>query len=86
MKKLLVVVSTIFYSLPALACPICDKKQPALLKGIAHGAGPESTLDYVIVYIMAALVAITMFFAFFYLIKPKEKGNDHIKRTILDFQ
>ena len=78
---LLLVLSAISY-----ACPMCDKQQPKILKGIAHGAGPESNLDYVIVWGMVAFVALTLFYAVKYLVKPKENNDNHIKRTIINFE
>ena len=43
----------------AIACDVCQKQQPKLLRGMAHGAGPESEWDYVVVAGIAliALVA-----------------------------
>lgn len=86
MKKYLFLMLFMAFSLASYACPMCEKQQPKILRGIAHGAGPESNLDYVIVWTMVAIVFITLFFALKYLIKPKENGANHIKRTIINFE
>ena len=70
----------------ANACPVCEKQQPELLKGITHGAGPQSQWDYVIVWVVAVIAVITLFFSVKWLIRPGEKGAEHIKRTILNHQ
>lgn len=67
---------------PLLACPTCEKQQPELLKGISHGAGPQSDWDMVIVWSTAILVVLTLFFSVKYLIRPGEKGKSHIKHRI----
>jgi hypothetical protein len=68
------------------ACPVCEKKQPKVLQGIAHGAGPESQWDYVIVWGIVAITVLTLFFAIKWLIKPGEKEENHIKRMFLTFE
>ncbi len=67
----------------AAACPVCDRNQSGILKGIAHGAGAESRWDYLIVGSVAVIVAITLFFTVKWLIKPGETSGEHIKRMIL---
>ena len=67
-----------------LACPACEKQQPELLKGISHGAGPQSDWDMVIVWGTAIIVALTFFLSVKWLFRPGEKGKAHIKRSILD--
>ena len=86
MKKSIYTVLLATFSVVTYACPMCEKQQPKILRGIAHGAGPESNLDYVIVWGMVAFVVITLFYAVKYLIKPKENNDDHIKRTIINFE
>ena len=73
-------------SIATYACPMCEKQQPKILRGIAHGAGPESNLDYVIVWTMVAIVLVTLFFSLKFIIKPKEKEENHIKRTVINFE
>ncbi|MNY78392.1 hypothetical protein D3C86_2186140 [compost metagenome] len=68
----------------AAACPVCDQRQPKLLEGIAHGAGPESNWDYLIVSVVGIIVILTLVFSARMLIKPGEKSSDHIKRLIIN--
>lgn len=68
------------------ACPVCEKQQPDILKGITHGAGPQSDWDYVIVWVVAIIAVATLFFSVKWLIRPGEKGAEHIKRTVLNHQ
>ena len=84
MKRLLILLPFIFSSLASFACPACEKQQPKLLRGISHGAGPDSNWDMVIVWIVAIIVIFTLFFSIKFLIKPGEKSVSHIKRFILD--
>jgi len=66
------------------ACPVCERNQPKVLKGIVHGAGPDSQWDYLIIGSVAILVIGTLYFSVKWLIKPGEKNKDHIKRTVLN--
>ena len=76
----------IWASMPAMACDACKKQQPAILRDVAHGAGPESQWDYVIVWITVLITAISLFYAVKWLVKPGEESQDHIKRTFLTFE
>lgn len=84
MKKFLLILLFLFPALITLACPVCDKQQPKILKGIAHGGGPGSQWDYVIVGITAVVVVVTLFYSIKWLFKPGEKSPDHIKQLILN--
>ncbi|GAA4792478.1 hypothetical protein GCM10023231_20800 [Olivibacter ginsenosidimutans] len=66
------------------ACPLCERQQPKLFRGITHGAGPESNWDYIIVWVTVAIVLVTLFFSIKWLIKPGERSEHHIKRFILN--
>ncbi|SFP86212.1 hypothetical protein [Parafilimonas terrae] len=68
------------------ACPACEQSQPKILRGITHGAGPDSRWDYLIVYIAVIIVLATLFFSVKWLVKPGEKSKEHIKRMILNNQ
>lgn len=68
----------------AAACPACEKQQPKILRGIAHGAGPQSNWDYVIVWAAVVVVALTLFFSVKWLFRPGEQSSQHIKRWILE--
>jgi hypothetical protein len=84
MKKLILTGTLLCNALWLLACPVCERNQPKLLKGITHGAGPESRWDYVIVLITAAIVLFTLYFSVKWLMRPGEKSDRHIKRFILN--
>ena len=73
-------------AIPVLGCPVCDRNQPSVLKGISHGAGPESRWDYLIVWITVVIVLLTLFFSVKWIIRPGEKSDAHIKRMILNNQ
>lgn len=84
MKKIFVSLLLGFSSLASFACPTCEKKQPALLKGITHGTGPDGNWDYVIVTIVVIIVLFTLFFSVKWLIRPGEQSQSHIKRLVLN--
>lgn len=71
-------------SLTALACPACEKQQPKILRGITHGAGPDSNWDYVIVWATVLIVVLTLWFSVKWLIRPGEKSGQHIKNWIIE--
>lgn len=83
MKRLVLLIVFIFTVLRTFACPVCEKQQPTLLKGISHGTGPQSDWDMVIIWIAIAIVILTLFFSIKFLVKPGEKAESHIKRFIL---
>jgi len=84
MKKIFLTGILLLNILFVFACPVCERNQPKVLKGITHGAGPESQWDYVIVLTTAAIVLVTLFFSVKWLIRPGEKSDRHIKRFILN--
>lgn len=67
----------------AMACPVCEKQQPRLLRGITHGAGPESDWDWVIVGIVMAITLYTLFRSVKLLVRPGESEQSHIKQSVL---
>ncbi len=86
MQKLLFSCILFLISVPLMACPVCEKQQPKLLKGITHGAGPDSNWDYLIISVMLAIVLISLYFSVKWLVKPGENKQTHIKHTILNFE
>ena len=84
MKKALLIIYLLIFGIAAVACPACEKKQPKILRGITHGAGPDSNWDYVIVLATVLIVLVTLFYTIKWLIRPQEKSMDHIKRTVLN--
>jgi len=85
MRKEITFLAIILLPLIALACPECERKNPKVLKGIAHGAGPEQQWDYIIVGLITIIVVFSFFYATKWLIKPGEKTPSHIKREVLNF-
>jgi len=84
MKKLSVSLLALLFNLPIWACEVCEKQQPAILKGISHGTGPQSGWDMPIIYVSGVIVLVTLFFSVKFLVKPNEGAEDHIKRSILN--
>ncbi|MCC6684760.1 MAG: hypothetical protein IT247_06795 [Bacteroidia bacterium] len=66
------------------ACPVCEKQQPEITKGLTHGAGPQSNWDWVIIAVITAITVSTFILSLKYLIKPKETNTNHIKRLIIN--
>lgn len=66
------------------ACPVCEKQQPAVTRGITHGAGPQSNWDWVIIVAITLLTVITLVLSLKYLLSPGEKRASHIKQLILE--
>ncbi len=81
--KYLISVLVIFIAQIAIACPVCEKQQPKITRGLTHGAGPQSNWDWVIIAIISLITVLTLIYSIKYLIKPGEKNNDHIKQSIL---
>lgn len=85
MKRYYLLVILIMTRLISYACPLCDKAQPRILRGITHGTGPESNWDYIIVWVAVIIVVLTLFFSLKWLIEPGEKTEQHIKRLAINF-
>jgi len=84
MKKVSgLIILNLFSILNLMACPVCERNQPKLLKGIVHGKGPDSNWDYISVSITGIITIITLFYAIKWLVKPGEKNLNHIKYSIL---
>jgi hypothetical protein len=88
MKQLLslsVTILLLFIDVVTMACDVCEKQQPKLLRGVAHGAGPQSDWDYLVVAGMVLISAVSLFYALKWMITPGEKEKGHIKRSVLLF-
>jgi hypothetical protein len=83
MKKIIITLLAVALYDASFACEVCKKQQPKVLRGITHGAGPQSNWDYVIVVAIAIVVVVTLFYSVKWLIKPGEHQADHIKHSIL---
>lgn len=66
-----------------LACPVCEKQQPAITAGLSHGTGPQSNWDWLIIGVISVITILTLIYSIKYLVKPGEKNPDHIKQSIL---
>ena len=86
MKKIVSLASMLIASFGAFACPMCEKQQPKILRGIVHGGVPDSNWDYVIVSTVAVITIITLFFAVKWIVRPGENEKNHIKYSPLIFQ
>jgi hypothetical protein len=84
MRKIIATLLLLLNSIWVFACPVCERNQPKILRGITHGAGPESQWDYVIVWSIVAIVLVTLFFSLKWIFRPGETSNNHIKRFILN--
>jgi hypothetical protein len=83
MKKAIIFIFVLLSQIAAIACPVCERNQPKILRGIVHGARPESNWDYVSIWATIIIAIITLIYAIKWLIKPGEKNKDHIKYSIL---
>ncbi|MBC7383958.1 MAG: hypothetical protein H7296_13385 [Bacteroidia bacterium] len=86
MKKTLFFLLLLSHQLYSMACPVCERNQPKILKGIVHGSGPENYLDYLALWGMVVLVVFTLFFSVKLLIQPNESTKDHIKNSIFNIE
>jgi hypothetical protein len=74
----------IFVHVASLACEVCKKQQPKVLREITHGAGPQSDWDYVVVLGTALIVVVSLFYSIKWIIRPDEKEREHIKNSIFN--
>ncbi|WP_309613856.1 hypothetical protein [Flavobacterium sp.] len=84
MKKTITFLFLLLIQLVAFACPVCQRNQPKVLRGIVHGSGPDSNWDYVSIWITIIISVIALCLSIKWLIKPGEKNSDHIKYSILN--
>lgn len=82
MKKLATTLMLVLMQITAFACPVFERNQPKILRGIVHGSGPDSNWDYVSNWITILIAFLTLFFSIKWLVKPGEKNLDHIKYSI----
>lgn len=83
MRKILI-IAILLCAHNAWCCKVCQKNQPKLLQNITHGTGPQSNYDFVIIWSAIIVVLFTLVLSLKYLIKPKEKNQDHIKHFIIN--
>lgn len=84
MKRKYIIFSVLFLiNQLILACPVCDRQSPSITKGMAHGSGPNSNWEWVIIGIMTIITIFTLIYSVKYLVHPKEESSNHIKNSIL---
>lgn len=86
MKRLIIFLTLLLMGMPlqALACEVCENRQPKVLKGVTHGIGPQDNIDYIITWTAVVIVGFTLFFSIKFLVKPKESKPDHIKNIVVE--
>ena len=84
MKRSIFFFLLVLFGAEAFACEVCEKNQPAPLKGITHGPGPSGSVDYLIAIVAVISVGISLFLAIKYLVRPKEGKPGHIKNIVLN--
>jgi len=84
LKPGFILLVAIFATAALLACPLCEKQQPEITRGITHGTGPQSNWDWVIIAVISIITLFTLIASLKYLIKPGEKNINHIKQSILN--
>jgi hypothetical protein len=77
---LMMAITTVQFT---VACPVCEKQQPKITRGLTHGAGPQNNWDWVIIGIIAAITLLTFILSLKYLLNPGEKNGNHVKQYIL---
>jgi uncharacterized protein HemY len=82
--KILIIIFLIINQISLYACPMCEKQQPKILRGITHGTGPQSMWDWVIVALIALIVLFTLIYSIKFLVFPGEKNQSHIKHSVLN--
>lgn len=82
---MLVIWMFIFFNVASsFACELCKEQQPKALRGITHGAGPQSDWDYVVVLGTVLIVVVSLFYSIKWIIHPGEKEREHIKNSIFN--
>ncbi len=84
MKRFFLFIPLALLSHELSACAVCERQQPKLLKGVVHGAGPDSNWDYVIIWSVILITLASLYFSIKWLIRPGETHSSHIKYSILN--
>ncbi|WP_309609495.1 hypothetical protein [Flavobacterium sp.] len=82
MKKAITFLFLILFQITAFACPVCERNQPKILRGIVHGSGPDNNWDYVSIVITIIISVFALIYSIKWLIKPNENNQSHIKYSI----
>lgn len=84
-KIIVIVIAGVVPNSVVLACEVCDKQQPEILRGITHGVGPAGGWDYAVVWLMIFIAIVSLFYSVKWILRPGEKESKHIKRSILNW-
>ncbi len=60
-----------------LACELCKSHQPKMLREVAHGTGPQGTMDYVLLWGAILIVLITLVLSIRLLLLPNKLDKNH---------
>ena len=82
MKKIILFLFLLLFQITAFACPVCERNQPKILRGIVHGSGPDSNWDYISIVITIIISVFALIYSIKWLIKPNENDQNHIKYSI----
>ena len=82
--KFILILLVLILNKESFACDACNKMQPKLTRGITHGAGPDSYLDWLWISMVFAIAIYTLVKSVKYIAKPNEDQSNHIKYHILD--
>ncbi len=84
-KKLLLLLASLFVSLPLWACPVCEKRQPKGFAGITHGVGPGGAFDYLMLYGSILVVALSFGLLLRFALWPESAHNLIRRRQLSTF-
>ncbi len=73
----------VFMTILVNACPVCERNQPKVFKGVIHGVGPDKW-DYVIMWVVIIITIASLYYSVKWLIRPGETDAKHIKYSILN--
>ncbi len=84
MKTKISTLVLLLLSATTFACDLCKKNQPKGFENITHGNGPQGNIDYIILSSAIIIVGYTFIMSIKYLVKPREKNQNHIKNLVLN--
>ena len=82
MRRILTFLLLILLQITAFACPVCERNQPKVLRGIVHGSGPDSNWDFVSIGVTIVIAILALVYSVKWLVNPNENNADHIKFSI----
>lgn len=76
MKKITTLI-LLLSTIRLFACELCKSHQPKILQEVAHGTGPQGTMDYVILWGAVVIVFITLVLSIRLLVLPNKLDSKH---------